>query len=144
MSGALGAEGAQPPATIKMLAAHEKSFGREGDARKVSRTIRIEFGDAMRVFPGEVKVKRGQTLRFVVRNTGAVPHQFVLGTHEALRTEAERRRGAGAKARRPGISLAPGETVRVVWQFTRAGEFHYACLMPGHFEAGAVGTIIVR
>ena len=30
------------------------------------------------------------------------------------------------------------------WEFTKAGEFYYGCLMPGHFEAGMIGKVIVR
>jgi uncharacterized cupredoxin-like copper-binding protein len=40
--------------------------------------------------------------------------------------------------------VAPGKTDTIVWQFTRAGEFHFGCLVPGHFEAGMVGTITVK
>ena len=41
------------------------------------------------------------------------------------------------------VHVAPGKSGSLVWQFTRPGEFHYACLVPGHFEAGMVGTIKV-
>ena len=39
---------------------------------------------------------------------------------------------------------APGKEGEVVWQFTRAGEFHYACLIPGHMEAGMIAKITVK
>jgi uncharacterized cupredoxin-like copper-binding protein len=39
--------------------------------------------------------------------------------------------------------VRPGKRGEIVWQFTRAGEFYYACLLPGHFEAGMVGKIVV-
>jgi uncharacterized cupredoxin-like copper-binding protein len=128
----------------KVIARHERPFGREGDPRKVSRTVRIDISDAMRFFPHEIRVKSGQTVRFIVRNTGEHSHQFVLGTHEGLKVAAARMRRAPDAGKPLGLQLRPGQTTRLVWQFTRAGEFHYACLMPGHFEAGAVGTIIVR
>ena len=41
------------------------------------------------------------------------------------------------------LHLAPGKTGEMGWQFTKAGEFLYGCLVPGHFEAGMVGTIKV-
>jgi uncharacterized cupredoxin-like copper-binding protein len=31
----------------------------------------------------------------------------------------------------------------VIWQFTPPGEFHFGCLVPGHFEAGTKGCITV-
>lgn len=40
--------------------------------------------------------------------------------------------------------VAPGKTETIVWQFTKVGEFHYACLIPGHFEAGMIAKIIVK
>jgi uncharacterized cupredoxin-like copper-binding protein len=40
--------------------------------------------------------------------------------------------------------VEPGAAGRLVWQFTKAGEFYYGCLVPGHFEAGMIGTIVVR
>jgi uncharacterized cupredoxin-like copper-binding protein len=43
-----------------------------------------------------------------------------------------------------GKHVQPGESASLVWQFTKPGEFYYACLVPGHFEAGMIGTIVVR
>jgi uncharacterized cupredoxin-like copper-binding protein len=40
--------------------------------------------------------------------------------------------------------VAPGKTQRIVWHFTQTGEFYYGCLIPGHFEAGMIGRIVVR
>jgi uncharacterized cupredoxin-like copper-binding protein len=40
--------------------------------------------------------------------------------------------------------VAPGKQGEIVWQFTQAGEFHYACLIPGHMEAGMIAKITVK
>jgi uncharacterized cupredoxin-like copper-binding protein len=40
--------------------------------------------------------------------------------------------------------VAPGEEAQMVWQFSRTGTVLYACLLPGHFEAGMSGAIEVR
>ena len=40
--------------------------------------------------------------------------------------------------------VKPAKTESMVWQFTEAGKFYYACLMPGHFEAAMVGKVIVQ
>lgn len=133
-----------PSAATRTVAAHEKPFGREGDPRKVARTIRIEIADAPHFSPSEVRVKRGQTVRFVVSNTGHSPHRFALGTHEGLKAQVARIRNGADRAQHPGFEVRPGQAVRFVWHFTRSGEFHYASLMPDQFDAGAVGTIIVR
>lgn len=41
------------------------------------------------------------------------------------------------------VTLDPGKSGELVWRFTRAGTFSFACLIPGHFEAGMVGKAIV-
>ena len=40
--------------------------------------------------------------------------------------------------------VAPGKARNVVWHLTPRGEFYYGCLVPGHFEAGMLGRIVVR
>lgn len=124
----------------------EKPYGRPGDARKVKRVISIDMSDTMRFFPSSISVKRGDTVRFQLRNGGQVPHEMVIGTMDELKQHAARMKKhpdtvhADAHAAR----VLPGDSARMVWQFTKAGEFHYACLVPGHFDAGMIGTIVVR
>ncbi len=43
-----------------------------------------------------------------------------------------------------GKRLAPKKTDEIVWKFSKPGEFEYSCLIPGHREAGMVGTIVVK
>ena len=129
------------------IAGTEQRFGREGDARKVKRVIRVDMSDAMRYFPSEIRVKRGDTVRFALRNSGQMPHEMVLGTMDELKKHAEQMRMAHSGMAHDEAFIAhvePGGTGRIVWQFSRAGEFYYGCLVPGHFEAGMIGTIIVR
>jgi uncharacterized cupredoxin-like copper-binding protein len=123
-----------------------RDFGREGDPKKATRTIRIEMSDAMRYFPEHVTVKKGQTVRFAVRNAGALPHEMVIGTMDDLKKHVQMmKRDAELTFDDANIArVDPGQTGRIVWQFTRAGEFYYGCLVPGHFEAGMIGTIVVR
>ena len=140
---------ARPKAVQKKTAKApaDQLFGREGDPRKVKRTIRVDTSDTMRFFPHEIRVKRGDTVRFDVRNRGQLTHEMVLGTMDELKKQAERMRRDGAEMSNAEPHVAhvePGETGRIVWQFTKPGEFYYACLMPGHFQAGMIGTIVVR
>lgn len=136
----------KPAARKKTRGARDTPFGREGDPKKATRTIRIEASDTMRYFPEHVTVKKGQTVRFNVHNAGALPHEMVIGTMDELKKHAEtvKRHGEHAYDDAPIAHVEPGETGRIVWQFTRAGEFYYGCLVPGHFEAGMIGTIVVR
>jgi uncharacterized cupredoxin-like copper-binding protein len=124
----------------------EQPYGREGDARKVNRTIRVAMSDAMRYFPDQIRVKRGDTVRFALRNNGELPHEMVIGTMDELKKHAELMKSGREMAHdhANGAHVAPGATGRIVWQFTRAGEFYFGCLIPGHFDAGMIGTIVVR
>lgn len=137
------------PAAKKPAGMHkveEKSFGREGDPKKVMRTINVDMTDAMRYAPMEIVIKRGETVRFVAKNSGKVMHEMVLGTMKELKEHLElMRKHPGMEHDEPHMAhVKPGSTAPMVWEFTKAGEFYYGCLMPGHFEAGMVGKIIVK
>jgi uncharacterized cupredoxin-like copper-binding protein len=124
----------------------ETAFGRTGDPKRVARTIRVTMADTMRFTPASIEVKRGETIRFVVTNSGKVMHEMVLGTMRDMKDHAElMRKHPGMVHDEPYMAhVAPGKTADIVWQFTTAGEFHYGCLIPGHLEAGMVGKITVR
>lgn len=123
----------------------ERAFGREGDPKKVSRTIRVDMSDTMRFTPEVITVRRGQTVRFVATNSGRQMHEIVLGTVDELRAHAElmRRFPDMEHADANMAHVRPGARGDIVWQFTRAGEYQFACLIPGHFEAGMVGKVVV-
>lgn len=126
--------------------AEETPFGRAADPRKAKRTVRVEMNDQMRFIPGELTVRRGEIVRFVPVNKGQVMHEMVLGTMEELKKHAEMMK------KHPGMEhdelhmahVAPGKSGEMGWQFTKAGEFYYGCLIPGHFEAGMIGKVSVR
>jgi uncharacterized cupredoxin-like copper-binding protein len=145
----------------------EKPFGRAGDPRQAKRTIRIAMNDRMQFvaggahsghradvapassphsMPGDIVVKRGETVRFLVRNDGKVMHEMVIGTMAELKEHAElMRKFPGMEHDEPYMAhVAPGKQGEIVWQFTRPGEFYYACLIPGHMEAGMVSRISVK
>ena len=125
---------------------HASSLGQPGNPAKVTRTVDIVMSDAMRYTPANIKVKRGETIRFRVKNTGQIKHEMVLGSLAELKEHAK------SMAKFPemehddpnAISVEPGKTGELVWRFTQAGKFDFACLVPGHFEAGMQGKISVR
>jgi uncharacterized cupredoxin-like copper-binding protein len=104
------------------------------------------MADTMRFSPMEISVKRGETVRLVAKNTGKVMHEMVLGTMQELKEHSElMRKHPGMEHDEPHMAhVKPGKSAPVVWEFTKAGEFYYGCLMPGHFEAGMVGKITVK
>jgi len=122
-------------------------FGRIGDPAKATRTIAITMGDTMRFAPASVSIRRGETVRLVATNEGKLLHELVLGTDAALRKHAEEMRTNPAMTHHDNVGavhVQPGATGELVWTFDRAGEFRYACLIPGHFEAGMIGTVVVK
>jgi uncharacterized cupredoxin-like copper-binding protein len=125
---------------------HDDSFGKPGDPAKVSRTINVDMSDAMRFTPGNVTVKKGETIRFAVRNSGQLKHEMVLGTAKEMREHAElMKKFPEMEHEDPNqLGLEPGKTGELVWQFTRVGTFDFACLQPGHFDAGMHGRIAVK
>lgn len=120
--------------------------GRPGDPGKVDRTIDMTMDDTMRFTPSQINAKSGETLRFVVRNTGKLPHEMVIGSMKELQEHAQTMRGMpDMKHAEPNqITLAPGQRGGLVWQFDMAGTVDFACLIPGHLEAGMAGKVQVE
>lgn len=127
-------------------AGHMHAIGKPGDANKVARTVEVTMTDQMRYTPDSVRVKRGETIRFVVKNTGQIKHEMVIGTEKDLKVHA------AAMLKNPemehddpnAVAVEPGRTSELVWQFTQAGNLKFACLVPGHFEAGMVGKLTIQ
>lgn len=140
-----GDAGQKAKAANTALSAEEKAFGREGDPKKISRTVNVDMSDKMRFSPASLTLRQGETVRFVVKNSGKVLHEMVIGTLAELKTHAElMKKHPGMEHDEPYMAhVAPGKTEQIVWQFTKAGEFYYGCLIPGHFESGMVGKVIV-
>ncbi len=121
------------------------AIGKPGDAARVTRTVNVDMSDDMRFHASKITAKQGETIRFVVKNSGKIPHEMVLGTAKELKDHGE------AMKKNPGMehaddnmaTVAPGQTGEIIWQFTQAGKVDFACLQPGHFDAGMKGVINV-
>ena len=124
----------------------ERAFGREGDPNAVSRTVNVVMSDKMRYTPARLTVTQGETIRFRIKNSGQSMHEMVLGTMAELKEHAAlMREHPHMEHEEPFMAhVAPGKTATMVWQFTQPGEFHYGCMVPGHFEAGMVGRVRVK
>lgn len=127
-------------------AQHASMAGMPGDAAKVSRTIPVDMDDTMRFTPGKVTVKAGETVRFFIVNKGKVPHEMVIGTADEIEEHAQMMKKMPGMVHKEAnqINLAPGQRGGIVWQFAKAGTVTYACLVPGHKDAGMVGTVEVN
>ena len=126
--------------------AEEKPFGKAGDPKKATRTVTFTMSDRMRFDPSRITVKRGETVRFIAKNDGKLMHEMVFGTMKELKEHAEQmKKFPDMEHDEPYmVHVAPGKTGTIVWQFTRGGDFHFGCLIPGHFEAGMIGRIEVK
>lgn len=123
----------------------QKAWGIAGETSKATRTIEIRMSDRMRFTPDEIVVREGETVRLVHHNDGKVMHEFVLGTKRDLDEHAALMvRFPNMEHDEPYMAhVAPGKTGEIVWTFNRAGEFDFACLIAGHYQAGMVGKVRV-
>ncbi len=123
----------------------ESPIGKPGVGAKVNRTIVVDMSDSMRYTPSNIHAKKGETIRFIVKNSGKVPHEMSLGTEkELLEHLEEMKKFPGMEHDEPSkLTLASGQQGEIIWQFTKAGRINFACLMPGHYEAGMKGQVNV-
>ncbi|MGM9428404.1 cupredoxin domain-containing protein [Hydrogenophaga sp. MI9] len=123
----------------------ESPIGKPGVVAKVTRTIQVDMINGMRFKPSDIRVKQGETIRFVLKNTDSVKHEFSLGTPQELAEHYEvMKKFPDMEHDEPNkLSLAPGKQGEVIWQFTKAGTVDFACLHVGHFDAGMKGQVKV-
>ena len=125
------------------------AYGQPGDPKKPARIVQITMRDSegkMVFIPNRIDVRKGEQVKFVIRNNGELDHEIVIGTlDENLKHMAEMMKNPDMEHDDPNAKrLAPKQTGDIVWKFTNAGEFDFSCLIPGHREAGMSGTIIVK
>jgi len=136
----------QPERPFDPVRAEQKAFGIAGDPKKVTVSLGLAMSDAMRFDPAVLEVKVGENVRLMALNHGKLAHEIVLGTFDELEQHAAMMR-AHPSMQHDELHMAhvePGKTEWIVWTFNRPGEFYYGCLVPGHFEAGMFGKIIVK
>ena len=126
------------------------AIGKPGKKTEASRTVTItmmERDDGGMVFePASLGVAEGETLRLKFVNKGKLDHEFVMDVHEGIMEhKALMERFPEMEHDDPNsIRLAPGATGEIVWTFAKAGDFGFACLIPGHYDSGMKGDINVR
>ncbi|HYF19732.1 MAG TPA: cupredoxin family protein [Ramlibacter sp.] len=138
-------EGAAHKGAAAAAAREQKPWGIAGDARDVRRTVDVRMTDDMRFTPAVLEVREGETVRLRVRNAGKVLHELVIGTRQELDEHAAlMQKFPHMEHDEPYMThVKPGRRGEIVWNFNRPGEFDYACLIPGHYQAGMVGKIRV-
>jgi uncharacterized cupredoxin-like copper-binding protein len=125
------------------------SAGEPGNPKQPFRTVQIDMreGDGtMTYLPKALEVKRGEQIKFVIKNSGALSHEFVLADekdnleHAAMMQKMPDMHHEDAN----GKSVEPGAQSEILWHFSKSGSFEYSCLIPGHREAGMTGKITVK
>ena len=126
---------------------HHESYsaGEPGDPNKPARTIEIAMREMM-YEPGKIEVKRGEQIRFVLRNVGSEDHEFLLATaKENLKHAEVMKKHPHMEHDEPnGVRVAPKKMAEILWKFTKAGTFEYSCLIPDHREYGMTGQVTVK
>ncbi|MES2975361.1 MAG: cupredoxin family protein [Pseudomonadota bacterium] len=145
-AGTAMAHGDKPDGHKAAVVKEQKDWGIAGDATRVRRTIHIAMGDDMRFKPDRIEVREGETVRLAIRNSGKLLHELVIGTAKELDEHAVlMQKFPGMEHDEPYMAhVAAGKQGAIVWTFNRAGEFDFACLIAGHYQAGMRGKIIVK
>ena len=123
----------------------QKEWGIAGDAKAVKRTITLTMSDTMRFTPDRIEVKQGETIKIVMKNDGKQLHELVIGTKKELNEHAALMlKFPNMEHDEPYMAhVAAGKTGEIIWNFNKVGDFDFACLIAGHYQAGMVGTIKV-
>ena len=138
-----------PHADISQKSKHN-FIGRPSDDALVTREIEISIKETaagyMLFEPDAIYIKKGTTVRFVITNTGAVDHEFYLGSFDEIQQHERWMRSHPDMAHvdRNAVAIPAGETAELVWQFSVETNLEFVCLIDGHREAGMWGVIIVH
>lgn len=133
------------------MSGHEHSMeslaGKPGDESNVSRTITVTADDSMRFTHEPFNIQDGETIKFVVTNNGAIPHEFAIGTKDEhtehgqmMMASPDMHHGPGGNA----ITVKPGETLELIWAFENAWQIEVACNIPGHYQAGMHSPVNIK
>lgn len=121
------------------------AVGVPGTASEVDKTIEIVMDDTMRFVPDSINVEAGQTIRFELKNAGKVKHEMVIGELEYLiEHSALMIKFPSMEHDDPNMLLLdPEANGELIWTFSKAGKIDFACLQPGHYDAGMKGAVVV-
>jgi uncharacterized cupredoxin-like copper-binding protein len=141
-------------AAINVASGHEAhgnfSAGEPGDPKKPARVVKVKMFEGngkMGFEPARIEVRKGEQVRFVLENAGEEDHEFVLATVPENRKHADvmKKKNPDMEHDDPNAKrVLPYGNGELVWKFTMRGEFEFACLIPGHYEKGMFGRVIVK
>ena len=141
-------------------------IGEKGDPNKIDRIINIKMYDNY-YEPNLVKIKKGETIKFIVENLGEMVHEYNIGTkemhikhqpemqklvdHEILLVDKIDRVKMKKMSKMDhslghshsnSIMLEPKTSGEIIWKFSKDVNLEMACNIPGHYESGMFGKLI--
>ena len=154
--------------TNNVFAASMNMIGEKGDPNKVDRTINIKMYDNY-YEPNIIKVKKGETIKFVVQNLGEMVHEYNIATKEMhIKHQPEMQKLVDhgillvdkidmkkmkkmskkdhslSHSHSNSVMIEPKKTGEIIWKFSKSLTLEMACNIPGHYETGMVGQIIIK
>jgi uncharacterized cupredoxin-like copper-binding protein len=144
--------GVVAPARLSAHEAHDDVHfvaGEPGNPKQPFRTVLVTMRDGdgkMSFVPSTLEVKRGEQVKFIITNAGAITHEFVLADTAAnLKHAAMMKEYPDMEHDDPnGKTVQAGKKTEILWKFTKAGTFEFACNIPGHRESGMLGSVVVK
>ena len=148
-----------------LFAGSMKSIGVKGQEENIDRVIKVSMYDNY-YQPNNFKIKKNETIKFIVENKGSLVHEFNIATkemhlkhqpemlmmveHEILLAdkidkkkmmEMSKKNPAMAHSHSNSVLLSPGEKAELVWKFSNTVDIEAACNVPGHYDVGMVAKI---
>ena len=148
-----------------LLAGSMKAIGVKGSEESVDRVIKVSMYDNY-YKPDKFKIKKNETIKFVVENKGELVHEFNIATKEmhlkhqpemmkmveneillADRIDKEKMMEISKKdhsmahKHSNSVLLSPGESAELIWKFSNTLDLEAACNVPGHYDVGMIAKI---
>ena len=142
-----------------------KVIGVKGNEKDVDRVITVLMYDNY-YEPNQIKIKKNETIKFLVKNKGELVHEFNIATkamHLKHQTEMmemveneiilvdkidkikmkemAKKNPSMAHSHSNSVLLSPGESAELIWKFSNTLDIEAACNVPGHYEAGMITKI---
>ena len=147
------------------IAASMNMIGEKGDPAEVVRVIKVKMYDNY-YEPNEFKIKKNQTIKFVIFNHGEFVHEFNIATKEMhlkhqpemmmmveneilladridkkKMNELSKKNQSMKHSHSNSVLIEPNKGAEIIWKFNTEAELEAACNVPGHYEVGMIAKI---
>ena len=151
-----------------LFASSMKMIGEKGKLSEVNRTVEIKMYDNY-FEPNEIKIKKGEIIKFIVSNYGELVHEFNIATKEMhikhqpemmkmvenqilladkidkkKMKEMAKKDHSMAHSHSNSVLLEPNQSAELIWKFSSDKNLEAACNVPGHYEVGMVANIKIN